>query len=73
MDERRKGQIAAAAAAVAGYKLPDEHKDMMITKKNYILAGNPASKYSIPHLSPPQTVTGRMRELFIEQENQRYK
>ena len=70
VDERRLAQIEASNTVE--YKLPPEYKDMMISKKNYILAGNHASKFSIPMLSPPQSVTGRMRELFIEQEKERY-
>ena len=73
VDERRQQQIVASQAALAEYKLPADYKDFMMTKKNYIFAGNPASRYIIPKLSPPNTVTGRMRELFIEQEDERYK
>ena len=73
MDQRRQDQIAANQVALQDFKYPPEVKDYMIIKKNYIFAGNPASRYTIPKLSPPNTVSGRMRELFIEQEDQRYK
>jgi len=71
IDTRRQAQ--ADDSNSLEYKLPPEFKDLMISKKNYILAGNHASRFSIPMLTPPQSVTGRMRELFIEQEKERYR
>lgn len=52
---------------------PQGYKDYLLNKCSYILQGNPASKISVPMMTPPQSLAGPMRDLFMEQEKQRYK
>ncbi|KAK3086512.1 hypothetical protein FSP39_019448 [Pinctada imbricata] len=54
-------------------KPPQGYKDYLMVTCSYVLQGNSASTLSVPMLSPPNSVTGPMRELFIEQEKARYK
>ncbi|XP_041375498.1 ankyrin repeat domain-containing protein 11-like [Gigantopelta aegis] len=54
-------------------KAPNGYKDYLMVTCTYVLQGNTASTLSVPMLSPPNSVTGPMRDLFEEQENLRYK
>lgn len=39
----------------------------------YVLAGNASSRLSVPVVSPPQNLQGAMKDLFSEQEKERYR
>ncbi|OWF55154.1 Ankyrin repeat domain-containing protein 12 [Mizuhopecten yessoensis] len=52
---------------------PKGYKDYLMVSCSYVLQGNNASTLSVPMLSPPNSVTGTMRDLFVEQEKARYK
>ncbi|XP_060075310.1 ankyrin repeat domain-containing protein 12-like [Ylistrum balloti] len=52
---------------------PKGFKDYLMVSCSYVLQGNNASTLSVPMLSPPNSVTGTMRDLFVEQEKARYK
>jgi hypothetical protein len=39
----------------------------------YVLAGNASSRMSVPIVSPPQNLQGAMKDLFTEQEKERYR
>lgn len=54
-------------------KAPQGFKDYLLVNANYVLEGNSASRLAAPMLSPPNSVTGPMRDLFIEHEKRRYK
>ncbi|CAH1780189.1 unnamed protein product [Owenia fusiformis] len=55
-------------------KAPNGFKDYLMMSGNYVLKGNTASRFAVPMLSPPNSVSsGPMRDLFMEQEKERYK
>lgn len=54
-------------------KAPQGFKDYLMVSCGYVLEGKKASTLSVPMLSPPNSVQGDMRELFINQEKVRYK
>lgn len=57
-------------------KAPQGYTDFSIHTKKYLLmknAGSNASKLAIPLLTPPAQLTQPMKELFIKQEQERYK
>lgn len=47
-------------------------KVFSITRCTYALEGNPASRQGITMASPPNGLPGPLRELFVEQEKERY-
>lgn len=67
VEDRRKNN------AVVHPKAPQGFKDYLMMSCSYVLQGNSASTLSVPMLSPPNSVTGPMRELFLDQEQARYK
>ncbi|XP_064610916.1 ankyrin repeat domain-containing protein 12-like isoform X2 [Liolophura sinensis] len=64
---RRDGLVTVAPKAPQGYK------DYKIVNCSYVLHGNSASRLAVPMLTPPNSVTGPIRDLFLEQEKARYK
>ncbi|KAK7115308.1 uncharacterized protein [Littorina saxatilis] len=54
-------------------KLPTGFKDYLMVNCTYVLQGNTTSTLSVPMLTPPNSVTGPMRDLFLEQEKARYR
>ncbi|XP_052230009.1 ankyrin repeat domain-containing protein 11-like isoform X1 [Dreissena polymorpha] len=54
-------------------KSPQGFKDYLLKTCNYVLQGNSASMLSVPTLSPPNSVKDKMRDLFVTQEECRYK
>ena len=54
-------------------KPPEGFKDYLMNRGTYILAGNQASHNSVVKLTPPQTLTQPLKELFTEQEANRHK
>ncbi|XP_056005462.1 ankyrin repeat domain-containing protein 11-like isoform X2 [Ostrea edulis] len=54
-------------------KAPQGFKDYLMVRCGYVLEGKKASTLSVPMLSPPNSVQGEIRELFINQEKVRYK
>lgn len=53
-------------------KPPQGFKDYLMNRCSYILAGNAASRLSVPMIPPPQSLGGAMRDLFVSQEKERY-
>ncbi|XP_076449038.1 uncharacterized protein LOC143285550 isoform X3 [Babylonia areolata] len=54
-------------------KPPNGFKDYLMVNCTYVLQGNATSTLSVPMLTPPNSVTGPMRELFEAQERARYR
>jgi len=57
-------------------KPPQGFKDYLINKKTYHLEGNTgkdARIQPIPKIAPPPSLEGALRDLFLAQENERYK
>lgn len=54
-------------------KTPQGFKDYLMKTCNYVLQGNATSTLSVPTLSPPNSVKDKMRDLFQQQEEVRYK
>lgn len=67
IDRRRRGMF------VVQPKPPEGFKDYLMNRCSYVLAGNSASQLSVPMIPPPQSLTGSMRDLFVSQENERYR
>ncbi|GAB6020195.1 hypothetical protein CHUAL_002917 [Chamberlinius hualienensis] len=53
-------------------KPPQGFKDYLLNSCSYVLAGNAASRLSVPMIPPPQSLGGAMRDLFVSQEKERY-
>lgn len=53
-------------------KPPEGFKDYLMNRKTYLLQGN-AHVRSIPKIQPPHSLDGPLRELFKQQEEERYK
>lgn len=70
---RRQIACHRSSLTVVQPKAPQGFKDYLMVRSTYVLQGNNASTLSVPTLSPPNSVTGSMRDLFIEQEKARYK
>merc|ERR1712228_1125176 len=57
-------------------KPPQGFKDYLMNKKTYHLEGNTGKDsriQPIPKIAPPPSLEGPLRELFLSQENERYK
>lgn len=67
VDKRRKSMF------VVHPKPPQGYKDYLLNRCSYVLEGNAASRLSVPTISPPQSLVGSMKELFVQQENERYR
>ncbi|VDI25701.1 Hypothetical predicted protein [Mytilus galloprovincialis] len=70
---RQKITFQQKSLSVVQPKPPQGFKDYLLVNCSYVLQGNSASTLSVPMLSPPNSVTEKMRDLFIEQEKARYK
>lgn len=67
IERRRKGLFPVQP------KPPQGFKDYLMNRCTYVLAGNASSRMSVPIVSPPQILQGAMKDLFIEQEKERYR
>ncbi|KAG8179959.1 hypothetical protein JTE90_015408 [Oedothorax gibbosus] len=67
VDKRRKSMF------IVQPKPPNGFKDYLLNRCSYVLEGNPASRLSVPMITPPQSLDGPIKELFIEQEKERYR
>uniref|UniRef100_A0A2P2HX24 Ankyrin repeat domain-containing protein 11-like n=2 Tax=Hirondellea gigas TaxID=1518452 RepID=A0A2P2HX24_9CRUS len=67
IDERRKLLFPVQP------KPPQGFKDYLMNRGTYILAGNPSSQHSVPIAAAPATLTVALKEIFTEQEKDRYK
>ncbi|XP_067140114.1 LOW QUALITY PROTEIN: ankyrin repeat domain-containing protein 12 [Centruroides vittatus] len=54
-------------------KPPQGFKDYLLNRCSYVLEGNAASRLNVPMIPPPQSLNGSIKELFIQQEKERYK
>lgn len=55
-------------------KPPQGFKDYLMNRKTYLLQGNAHERLrSIPMIQPPHSLDGPLRELFKQQEEERYK
>ena len=57
-------------------KPPQGFKDYLMNKKTYHLEGNTGKDsriQPIPKIAPPPSLEGKLRDLFLSQENERYK
>ena len=67
IERRRKGLFPVQP------KPPQGFKDYLMNRCTYVLAGNASSRLSVPVMSPPQNLQGAMKDLFSEQEKERYR
>lgn len=54
-------------------KPPQGFNDYLMNRCTYVIAGNAASRLSVPVVSPPPSLPPPMRDLFAEQEKERYR
>jgi len=54
-------------------KPPQGFKDYLMNRCTYVIAGNAASRLSVPVVSPPPSLPPPMRDLFADQEKERYR
>ena len=55
-------------------KPPEGFKDYLMNKKTYLLRENAQERLrSMPLIQPPSSLKGPLRELFIQQEKERFK
>ena len=55
-------------------KPPEGFKDYLMNKKTYLLQGNANERLrSMPMVQPPSSLKGPLRELFVDQEKERFK
>lgn len=55
-------------------KPPEGYKDYLMNRKTYLLHDYSQERLnSIPKSDPPPSLEGPLRDLFVEQENERYK
>jgi hypothetical protein len=66
IDRRRKGLFPVQP------KPPQGFKDYLMNRCTYVLAGNATSR-QVQMLQPPQGLAGPMRDLFTDQEKERYR
>ncbi|XP_063235279.1 ankyrin repeat domain-containing protein 11 isoform X1 [Bacillus rossius redtenbacheri] len=67
IERRRKGLFPVQP------KPPQGFKDYLMNRCTYVLAGNASSRMPIPIISPPQSLPEQMKDLFAEQEKERYR
>ncbi|XP_064466869.1 ankyrin repeat domain-containing protein 11-like [Ornithodoros turicata] len=70
---RRQVQKRRHSMFIVHPKPPQGFKDYLLNRGSYVLEGNPSSRLSVPIIPPPQSLTGTMKDLFVEQESERYK
>lgn len=54
-------------------KPPQDFENYLMNRCSYVLAGNASSRLSVPKISPPSTLTQPLKELFNDQEKERYR
>ena len=54
-------------------KPPQGYKNYLLVNNNYVLQDKASSRLSVPMLSPPNSISGPMKELFKKQEEGRYR
>jgi len=54
-------------------KPPRGFKDYLINRATYVLAGNVQSRLSVPTMAPPASLPPGIKDLFVQQEIERYK
>lgn len=54
-------------------KPPQGFKDYLMNRCTYVIAGNAAARLSVPVVSPPPSLQPPIRDLFSEQEKERYR
>ncbi|KAK8405825.1 hypothetical protein O3P69_001947 [Scylla paramamosain] len=54
-------------------KPPQGFKDYLMNRCSYVLAGNATSRLSVPIMSPPASLSQLLKELFTDQEKERYR
>jgi len=54
-------------------KPPNDFKNYLMNRKTYLLRGNADRLQSIPMIQPPHSLDGPLRDLFKQQEEERYK
>ncbi|XP_042202986.1 ankyrin repeat domain-containing protein 11-like [Homarus americanus] len=54
-------------------KPPQGFKDYLMNRCSYVLAGNATSRLSVPIIPPPASLTSLLKELFNDQEKERYR
>lgn len=54
-------------------KPPQGFKDYLMNRCSYVLAGNATSRLSVPVISPPASLTQLLKDLFNDQEKERYR
>ncbi|KAG1683625.1 Ankyrin repeat domain-containing protein 11 [Nymphon striatum] len=64
--QRRQGLIPVQPKAPQGFK------DYLLNKCSYVIEGNHASRTAVPILSTPLSLSGALKDLFEEQERERY-
>ncbi|XP_003745450.1 ankyrin repeat domain-containing protein 11 [Galendromus occidentalis] len=69
VDKRRIAQIETTITPEA----PKHFKKFLLNKCTYALDGSPASRLSVPRFPPPSTLPGELRDLFQQQEEERYR
>lgn len=69
---RKRVYMRQQGMATVCPKIPQGFKDYLLKTCNYVLQNKNSSTLSIPTLSPPNSVQGPMRELFVQQEDARY-
>ena len=68
VDKRRKNMFPVVP------KPPDGYEGYLINRKTYLLHDSADERLrSIPRFEPPPTLEGPLRDLFLEQENERQK
>ncbi|KAL3859903.1 hypothetical protein ACJMK2_010087 [Sinanodonta woodiana] len=70
---RKQITMRRQALSIIYPKAPQGYKNFLLKTCNYVIEGNASSTLSVPTLSPPNSVKGPMRDLFIHQEGARYK
>lgn len=74
LDIRRQVERRRRGMLVVHPKPPQGFKDYLLNRGSYVLEGNPSSRLSVPMIPLPQSLSGSpMRDLFLEQERERYK
>lgn len=69
VEQRRKNLFPVKIA-----KPPEGFKDYLMIRKTYLLQGNAHERLrSIPMIQPPHSLEGPLRDLFKQQEEERYK
>ncbi|CAG0880900.1 unnamed protein product [Cyprideis torosa] len=66
IEQRRRQVMLVTPKPPAGFK------EYLLNTGGYVLQGNPQSRLAIPMLSPPPSLQGPLKDLFVSQEKDRY-